>query len=239
MLTSTAPKCQLCDQEATHEKLCGICFDEIGCRFGRLVALPATLRRNNGGHWVIDARCDCGKTKTVRRVDLLRRATKSCGCLRSDTARRRMAVEGSTLGRLRATHGLSGTEEYEIWITMRARCRGNNSRYGARGISVCDRWKDFSLFLADMGTRPSAHHSIDRIDNNGAYSPENCQWATATQQARNRSSTRFIEYSGKTLCVADWARITGIPATTLRSRLRVGCSVEKLFRASRSAVPHE
>jgi len=98
---------------------------------------------------------------------------------------------------------------YNIWKKMRARC--NNPKddhfkwYGAKGISVCDRWSDFNNFRQDMGQRPSENHSIDRIDNGNGYDPGNCRWATQQEQNRNRAANTYITHNGKTQCLAAWS----------------------------------
>lgn len=107
---------------------------------------------------------------------------------------------------------------------MKNRCMNSNdvfySRYGGRGIRVCDRWLDYSLFLEDMGRKPSNKHTLDRIDNNGDYEPSNCRWATAIEQANNKRNTRFITYKGRTKTIANWAREMGIGYLVLYDRLR-------------------
>ena len=111
---------------------------------------------------------------------------------------------------------------------MRARCEkpyiGNFHRYGGRGIKVCDRWQQFENFLADMGLKPSAKHSIDRVDVDGNYEPGNCRWATATEQARNTRQNRLVTVDGVTRCVAEWAEVNGIKYVTVKMRLRSGWS---------------
>lgn len=104
-------------------------------------------------------------------------------------------------------------------------CRGYH-KYGARGIRVCERWHDYSNFLADMGQRPDGH-SLERVDNNGPYSPENCIWADHKTQNRNRRNNRLITYRGETMCIEDWAEKSGIGRTTLRSRLDAGWGVHR------------
>lgn len=118
------------------------------------------------------------------------------------------------------------TPEYYAWRSMRSRCinpmNASYPQYGARGISVCQRWiNDYDAFFDDMGTRPSPKHSIDRIDVNGHYSPENCRWATAKEQALNRTTTELLEHNGQRLTVTEWADALGIPRDRLWRRLYV------------------
>lgn len=139
-----------------------------------------------------------------------------------------------------------GTREYHAWNAMRSRCNNpwnpNFARYGARGIRVCERWQsDFTAFLQDMGRCPSGQHSIERIDNDGDYAPENCRWATPKEQARNRRSSRLLSYRGATRTAAEWAEVIGITQGTLHARLKEGWSVERaltqpLRRISRKAA---
>lgn len=129
---------------------------------------------------------------------------------------------------VRHGHVIGGkpTRIYRIWEGMRDRCNNPNnprySRYGGRGIKVCKRWDVFENFLADMVEVPSHRHSIDRIDNDGDYSPENCRWATDHQQSRNHSRNRFFTHDGKTMCLKDWAMHVGVNVNTLRQRLERG-----------------
>ena len=107
---------------------------------------------------------------------------------------------------------------------MKTRCTNpktwNYSNYGGRGIKVCEEWnKSFDRFLACMGPKPSSRHSIDRIDNNGNYCPENCRWATAKEQGRNRRINTAVTYKGETRTVAEWSERLGMNVVTLRSRL--------------------
>lgn len=134
-------------------------------------------------------------------------------------------------------HGLSRTPMHNAWKTMIARChKTTNSRYhlyGARGITVCDRWRySFVNFLADMGERPTKKHSIDRIDNNLGYSPENCRWATQSEQLRNYSRTVKYSYNGKEYCHADMADILGIGNQSLRDRVKYFGSKELAIEMS-------
>ena len=128
-------------------------------------------------------------------------------------------------------HGLSRTSEYRAWQTMRLRCTDPANQawadYGGRGITVCDRWKDSpENFIADMGRKPTPKHEIDRIDNDGPYSPENCRWATRSENDRNRRSNRWVTASGERKTLAEWSQIVGISDDVLSKRLDAGWSPE-------------
>lgn len=118
------------------------------------------------------------------------------------------------------------TPEYGSWAAMLTRCRNKNNpgfkNYGGRGITVCERWMDFSNFLADMGLRPSMRHSLERKNNEGNYEPGNCKWATRAEQANNKRNNRIIEFNGLALTVSNWARRIGIKEATLFRRLDTG-----------------
>lgn len=124
------------------------------------------------------------------------------------------------------------TVEYRTWKAMRWRCSPKNphrNRYFDRGITVCDRWNDFNLFLEDMGTRPSAEYSLDRIDNERGYSPENCRWATRIQQTNNTGRTNYVIHNGAKIVLMDIVRETGIHPETIRNRLRRGWDYERII----------
>jgi hypothetical protein len=151
--------------------------------------------------------------------------TKSCGCLRR-------AINSQT----KSTHGGSNTAEYRIWRDMRMRCsnpcRKGYRHYGGRGIRVCDRWwNSFEAFLTDMGLRASPQHSVERIDNNGHCEPDNCRWATAREQANNKSTNRRISHNGCTQSLASWAKETGIRADTIKGRLNRDWTPERALTA--------
>lgn len=163
-------------------------------------------------------KCDCGKEKDIIEISVTRGVTKSCGCMAKPKPK-----YGDVPSRF--------IPEYKIWKDMKRRCSGKSKKhrtYILRGTSVCDRWKNsFENFYNDMGPRPSDKHSIDRIDNEGHYCPENCRWATLYEQSINKSTTAFLTFNGQTLPFKEWCRIYNIPYRRLRSRLDRGWSVEE------------
>lgn len=129
-----------------------------------------------------------------------------------------------------ATHGMSGTPEYRAWLNLKQRCFNPNNPeyiyYGARGITVCDRWKDsFENFYADMGPRPSENHSIERQQVNGNYEPNNCIWALPIVQASNRRTNVYHEIDGQRLTEAEISRRYGVSVNLIRSRLSNGLDI--------------
>lgn len=132
-------------------------------------------------------------------------------------------------------HGDAGktrAPEYTAWRQLRARCHNARhpaySSYGMRGIKVCERWRSsYQNFLEDMGRRPSPAHSIERKDNNGDYTPDNCTWATAEEQQSNKRNTRRITFQGRTRTLAQWARLVKMRPDKLHYRLEAGWSLEK------------
>lgn len=193
--------------------------DITGLRFDRLVVLGIGYERQRfdrrgrriGFHRKWLCKCDCGGTALSTSHCLAIKRSRSCGCYRSDKS---------------ATHRKSKSTEHVTWCSMKQRCYDKNARnyerYGARGITVCNRWRNnFDAFLADMGPRPSKKHSIERIDNLKGYSPENCRWATRVEQCNNRRSSAYWTAFGRTQTIAQWAREIGMDQVSLRSRVAV------------------
>lgn len=140
-------------------------------------------------------------------------------------------------------HGKSGTPEYGIWCGMINRChcptRSAYAKYGARGIYVCDRWRNsFEAFLADMGPRPSPSHSIERKDNDGPYAPGNCVWGTRRQQSRNTRSNIWLTHGGKTMLAVDWAKEIGITHQAIYQRIKWGWPTDRVCSPRRAPTHH-
>lgn len=195
-------------------------INRIGFRNGMLEVIAFAGARRTGKQNRIclfwECRCDCGKVLPMVAANLWR--NQSCGCVR----------DAATAERMR-THGRTGSRPYIIWQGMKARCYKPDSLsykyYGARGISVCDRWRtSFSAFLEDMGNPPSPEHTLDRIDPDADYCPKNCRWATQLQQGRNRRDNLILTVNGIEKCAAEWAETQGISAFTIYTRIQRGWS---------------
>ena len=182
--------------------------------FGRWTVIERRQNKGRRVQWL--CRCECGNTGLVMSNNLVSGISRSCGCFHIDTI---------------TTHGKCKTTEYPTWVSMKSRCYTKSNigfpYYGGRGIIVCDRWlHSFENFLTDMGHKPGAGYSLDRIDPNGNYCPENCRWSTREVQDNNRRSNTILTFDGKTQTVAQWAREKGIHKTTLLGRLDWGWPIE-------------
>lgn len=193
--------------------------NHLGRRYGRLVVTSEAPKQETGRpRWVCN--CDCGNTHIAIGYLLTAGKIKSCGCLNRDSVSERNK-------KLKTRHAKSSTPIYKTWRGMLSRCTNPKvpqyPDYGARGIYVCDRWaNDFCAFYEDMGDKPSPSHSLDRIDNDGPYSPENCRWATPEQQARNKRTTIFVEMDGSKISLREACEISGEKYHTAKWRLSVG-----------------
>lgn len=188
----------------------------VGKRFGRLTVL-AFHHRSADGRLCWECRCECGGSSVANSSHLHSGDTKSCGCYNKETA-----------SLINFKHGMTQTRTWSRWSSMLERGAGKScpTHYADRGIKVCDRWRVFENFLADMGECPEGL-SLDRIENDGDYEPGNCRWATAKTQVRNRRITLRHEYMGEIRSLAEIAEMIGIRYRTLWMRLNRGWSFEK------------
>lgn len=195
-------------------------YNLAGQRFGRWLVLDEAGRNKaNAVLWL--CRCDCGTERAVRTHGLRSGKTQSCGCYN-----RERIVQSSR------THGLSNTPLWNSWRNMISRTTNtkdkNYSYYGGRGISVCAEWREsFEAFVRDMGPSHEAGLTLDRINVDGNYEPENCRWATPLEQGRNKRNNRLLTFNGRTMPLSEWAENVGIDHTVIRSRLRIGWPVER------------
>lgn len=186
--------------------------DLTGKQFGRLAVLGFDhIGLKGRAYWC--CRCQCGEMVVVRQDELKSGHTTSCGCYAIDINRERCTK-----------HGLSTSRLYSIWRGMRERCRDTTyQRYGGRGITVCDEWNDFKKFYDwSINNGYDSDLTIDCINNDGDYCPENCRWTDYTTQGNNRCTNRYIEYNGETHTVAEWSRILNVHVETLRHRIKQG-----------------
>lgn len=189
-------------------------LDLTGHVYGRLTVVRHNGQRvkpNGDSYTTWLCQCSCGGENVVSTGNLRSGNVSSCGCYGKERA---LAVN--------KVHGYSGHPMYPVWKTMIARCENPKNekypRYGARGIKVCERWKDFANFLSDMGEKPSPKHSIDRIDSDGDYEPSNCRWATSATQMRNTSHNTWVVYEGERLILKDAAARAGVRNETVCAR---------------------
>lgn len=197
-------------------------LDLTGQRFGRLVVIERSANSKSGkAKWL--CKCDCGNDIVVFATNLVRGLTHSCGCFNREVLSERSC-----------THHLSESRLYETWSGMKKRCYNANSKsfpaYGGRGIGVCNEWKDDFRTFYDwaMSNGYADDLTIDRIDVNGNYSPENCRWVDKLTQANNCRTNHYLTFNGKTQSIAEWARELGVSDSLIRQRLlKLGWSVER------------
>lgn len=193
----------------------------IGKKFHRLTVLERVPRVGDS-RW--KCKCDCGNITHALGYNLTGGAVKSCGCLQREEASKYMTKK-------KTIHGMARTRQYRIWNGMKNRCLNPNSEgykdYGAKGITVCERWHKFMNFWEDMKEGYSDNLSIDRKDNEKGYCKENCRWIDMVGQANNRTNNRPITLNGVTMNLHQWARKTGIKPNTIDERLKRGWTLEK------------
>lgn len=191
----------------------------LGQTFGRLTVISQAPSRNGHTRW--NCICTCGSEVSVLSTGLRSGNTKSCGCLHSEIS-----------VRVNTVHGGKHTRLYASWAHMLQRCRNCKDAkfkdYGARGITVCDEWSEYAHFqkwALENGYRDDL--TLDRIDVNGNYCPENCRWVSNKEQQRNKRNNRLLTFNGRTLCIADWAEEIGLPYSVLLLRIQRGWTTER------------
>ena len=206
-----------------------------GQRFGLLVVIegcepqimPSGQRLSR---WL--CKCDCGTSRKVLTQNLVRGMQQSCGCNRS-----------AAVAKARTTHGQSGTKTYHTWSHMKRRCYDTGDKsypdYGARGVTVCKRWRDsYAAFIADVGQPPASDSMLDRINNHGNYEPGNVRWATRTEQNNNTRKNVFVTFRGETKTISQWAARHGFRMQVLWDRLqRYKWSVERAMTTPVKTAP--
>lgn len=192
----------------------GKLIDLTGQKINRLTVIKRDGSQNKKAVWL--CKCDCGKEFRVLGSSIISGNTKSCGCLHREMAQ--------NMGLANKKHGMFGTRIYGIWADMKKRCLDERDRaykhYGGRGISVCEDWYDFEKFYE--WAKMSGYNdtlTLDRMNVNGNYTPDNCKWTTWKEQQNNRRSSRMITYNGETKTLKQWSDITGIPYSTLCARI--------------------
>lgn len=193
-------------------------LDLKGRRFGKLFVLERVESYRKIPRWL--CQCDCGKTRTIRGAELRYGKTKTCGC-------RNVSRENNPFYR----HGMTAGHFWRKWYSVKQRCLNKSSstyyKYGAKGISIPDKWIGFDGFREDMEDSYLSHveeygekeTTLDRVDPFKSYSKENCRWATNRQQARNKTNTRFLTFEGKTLPMSEWAEIRNISIDVIEQRI--------------------
>lgn len=190
--------------------------DMIGRKFGKLTVLEECKERNKQSQLMYKCKCDCGNIKIVRGYTLRNGSSKSCGCLNKINHHK--------------THGKSGTRLYSIFCDMKKRCYNNNCNdfhnYGGRGVSIYDEWlNDFQTFYDWSITHGYKDNlTIDRIDVDGNYEPNNCRWVDVKKQANNRRNNVHLSYNGKTKTMSQWAKELNVPIGRIKTRHRRGWS---------------
>lgn len=204
-------------------------LDLVGQIFGEIVILGKgkgrEYRSGKVKSWIPSwiGRCRCGEKKDFDHYKLLSGHTKSCGCLRESVCRDNFKK-----------HGDKGSKEYSAWIRMKGRCLSKTNakykRYGARGITVCEKWiDDYPQFLKDMGRCPPGKTSIGRIDNDGNYEKKNCRWEDNKQQSNNRSTSITKSYRGEQLTIKGIAEFYDLPYNTILARHHAGWSTKDII----------
>ena len=202
----------------------------VGRQFGRLTVKSYSHSKDGRYYWNCECTANCSKQVVAATGSLTTGNTNSCGCFKSDQTRKAVV-----------THGRSATPEFFVWANIKERTTNPNiagyKNYGGRGIRMCARWADsFQNFISDLGPRPSAGHSLERIDNDGPYAPKNCVWAERKVQARNKRSNRLVTHDNQTKCVAEWAEQYALLPWRVYLLLDKGYTISEIIEREASAI---
>ena len=194
-------------------------IDLTEIKFGKLKVLNRSENRGKGDRISWLCKCDCGNRIIAIACNLRNSHTKSC-------------IKCSYIGRYKK-HGKTESKIYQLWSSMKSRCFNKNEpaykNYGERGITICDRWMDFQNFYSDMGDCPIGM-TLDRVDNNGNYSPENCRWASWKEQQNNRRNNKFILHKGEYKTISQWfPNINVKEYRKIHRRIKSGWNIERAF----------
>lgn len=199
------------------------CIDLTNKKFGRLTVIKRVENKGKETCWL--CKCDCGNEKIIKAKNLKSGTTQSCGCLHKEKTQK-----------INYKHGLRKTRLYNTWANMKKRCYNKNDKryknYGGRGIIMCDEWQnDFmSFYNWAINNGYKENLTIDRIDVNGNYEPNNCRWATIKIQANNTTTNHYITYNNETHTIAEWADILNINYAKLHARItKSKWNIERAF----------
>lgn len=200
--------------------------DLTGQRFEKLVVIRRAENTSYGHpQWL--CQCDCGNQTIVLGAHLRSGHTKSCGCMHK--------IQAKKMSQMNFRHGMSHTRIHNIWMTMIQRTTNENcrcaDRYIKRGITICDDWKNSfeSFYEWSMANGYKDDLTIDRIDNDKGYYPENCRWVDSITQANNTSTNKFLEYNDEKKTMAEWSRILGIKYSVLSSKIKRGLTIQEVI----------
>ena len=211
--------------------------DLTGQKFGRLTVLrqaPDKIKPSGAHSKMWECKCDCGNIKIISRSSLVSGDTVSCGCYHKEHAH--------DYGK---KHGLTNTKLYTKWSGIVQRCTNPNAihydMYGGRGITICDEWRNdfYSFYSWSIENGYKDGLTIDRIDNNKGYYPENCRWTDLETQANNTRRNHYITYNNETKTLTQWARLLNVNVETLRDRVNHGNMKDFLELTQRGYEPNE
>ena len=198
--------------------------------FGRLTVVKYEFSKNHKRYWL--CKCECGNDKYIHTSVLTSGHTISCGCYKRENIK----------NGLRTKHKLRNTRLYRIWANMKTRCYNANDphyeRYGARGISICDEWRNNFKSFYDwaMSNGYEDNLTIDRVNNDGNYEPSNCRWATVKEQNQNKRTVKFLTYNGETKTIPEWTKDLNLGKETIRERIKKGWSTEECLFGRKRVV---